>query len=79
MTRTYMKILAECKYKCSVCSREVDYNREYMRFYHIDGDRSNNSPSNLQPVCCVCCAIKNLSKIKKYQGLTNMLYNLPKE
>ena len=44
-----MKILHECQYKCSVCTREVDYNYERMRFYHVDGNRSNNNQSNLQP------------------------------
>lgn len=73
LTRLYMKILAECQYKCSVCTREVDYNYERMRFYHLDGDRSNNNQSNLQPVCVYCCGVRNVLFADLFNSSTELI------
>ena len=39
---------------CNRCKEPTDY----MEFHHIDGDRSNNRPSNCEALCPACHAEK---------------------
>ena len=46
---------------CNRCKEPTDY----MEFHHIDGDRSNNRPSNCEGLCPACHAIKT-RKVKRF-------------
>ncbi len=46
---------------CNSCKEATDY----MEFHHIDGDRSNNRPSNCEGLCPACHAIKT-RKVKRF-------------
>lgn len=53
--------LHEQNYKCIICKRSAgvwDYD-------HIDGDRSNNNPRNLQALCPTCHAKKSRGLLKQ--------------
>ncbi len=52
-------LIKEAGYKCTICSyegyNELD-NRSILQIDHIDGNASNNSPSNLRVICPNCHA-----------------------
>ena len=55
---TKLKTLRKQDHRCAICGRllgVVDYD-------HIDGNRSNNDPSNCQAICPYCHAIKSRRK-----------------
>lgn len=45
-----------CCYRCAICGNTGEWNGKtlVLQLHHIDGDRTNNSPSNLQFLCPNC-------------------------
>ena len=44
----------KANWKCSTCPVDLSKHRRLLHVHHRDGNRGNNKPSNLQPLCCVC-------------------------
>lgn len=50
----YKRIGKAGKQACELCGTAVDSRRYYWCVHHIDEDRTNNDPSNLQFICKKC-------------------------
>ncbi|ETX05896.1 MAG: hypothetical protein ETSY2_20360 [Candidatus Entotheonella gemina] len=48
------KIRCRANWECQECSVKLDDHRELLHTHHIDGNKANNSCSNLQALCISC-------------------------
>lgn len=58
-------IKAIAKWKCEECGLDLSGDRHLLHVHHIDYDKSNNHPSNLQVLCIRCHAEKDGHSILK--------------
>ena len=59
------------KYLQNSCCKQCGIIYPYLQYDHIDGNKSNNSPSNCQALCPNCHTIKTMNQ-KKF-GTQNWL------
>ena len=71
---------AKKSYKCEECGINMSEKKhqKYCHTHHVDGDKSNNSSSNLQVLCIGCHAkqpvhahVKNNPDYRKFMARTN--------
>lgn len=48
------RVRIQAKWKCKDCGVNLSEHRHLLHAHHKDGNRGNNKPINLEPLCCVC-------------------------
>jgi hypothetical protein len=44
----------QCKYACQQCRLDLSQNKKLLHVHHVNGVKSDNSTSNLKPLCADC-------------------------
>lgn len=71
----------ESGYTCQVCALKCHKNKNLLHLHHINGNKSNNYPSNLKVVCVACHANEPFHKHlkKKYHHQITEILKLRKK
>jgi hypothetical protein len=67
------RLKKERGYRCDQCKIDLSMHRQFLNAHHINGQKSDNSPSNIKVVCIRCHAeeylhgqLKSLPEYKKF-------------